>query len=168
MRWLVCLLSVALLALIGRVGDEAFNFPYRAYGGLRNTDMELPYWTDLVVRSYYINSGDFERTLSPAMILLLGLAVGCSVYAGVARNFWYLFVTVWLLVGIYVCVYVLALLAPFHLLLSVAGPSPVSKIVPIINGVLVVTLVIAIALGLPSRLRARRAHGPATTEDCST
>jgi hypothetical protein len=157
MRWVVCLLSLALLNLIGRIGDEAFNLPYYVYGDLRHMDAELPYWTDLVVHSYYINHGDFELSLTPAMILLLGLAVGCHVYAGVARNFWYLFVTVWLLVGIYVCMYALALLLPFHLLLSVVGPSPVDTIVPIINGVLTVALVIVMALGIRSRLRERRA-----------
>lgn len=157
MRWLICLLSVALLSLIGRVGDEAFNLPYYVYGDPRHTDAELPYWTDLVVHSYYINHGDFELSLTPAMILLLGLAVACHIYPVVARNFWYLFVTVCLLVGIYVCLYALALLLPFHLLLSVIGPSPVDTIVPIVDGVLIVALVIVMALGLRSRLRERRA-----------
>ena len=158
MRWLVCLLSLVLLGLVGRVGDEAFNLPYHVYGDLRHTDAELPYWTDLVVHSYYINHGDFELSLTPAMILLLGLAVACHIYAGVARNFWYLFVTVWLLVGIYVCLYALALLLPFHLLLSVIGPSPVDTMVPIVDGVLTVVLVITMVPGLVKRLRVRRGH----------
>jgi len=145
LRWAMCLLGIAVLLLVGVLGEELLNVLHSRLGQL-GSDPALPSPTAFVVRNYPLNTGHFTMSLTPFMIALLGLAVLTQRKDEHAGVFWYIFGVISLLAVAYVCLFTTAILLPFHLLLTEMGRSPLWTAVLAVNGVLVMLIMVVCVL----------------------
>ena len=135
----VCVLSIAVLWALGMVGEELLNVTHAHLPG-EDAD-NVPAVTSLVIKNYPLNAGHFVFSLTPLMIVFAGLAALRRPTRKRQSQFWYVFVSVWLLAVLYFFLFVLALLLPFHILMDEAGCTVVWKAVVAIDVLLVVALV---------------------------
>ena len=140
LRPVLSLLSIVVFCLLGMTGEQLLNLPL--YQGMGKDAEGMPAITQFFLSNFNLNAGHFMLSLTPFMILMLGV--------GFVRRknqqpdlYGFLFVGIWLLAIAYFLIFVLALLAPFYLSLTVMGDSPVPKVVCIINTVIAIALVAA-------------------------
>ena len=141
-RVILCLLSIILLFFIGISGECLINV---AYGGLHghvgdeifseNRDIELPAIWDW----FPINSNVFTFSLTPFMLLMLGL-LGFTKNDKEGDSFWCVFAGIWLFTLIYICMVGIGFTTPFIIPIEVLFKSQVPKIVWVINGVIILTI----------------------------
>ena len=155
-RILVCLLSVVLLAALGAIGQNLVDL---TAASLQASDVQLP----VVVQSFLNHfSGAFPYTLGPVMILLLALAFFSYLLESIARLFWYLFVSIWLLVALYLSAFSLMLLFPFHILMSRTGHNPIRTFFWFGDLLLVSAVIVALILVFRRRRRSPAPDPPST------
>src|SRR5262245_17985460 len=105
----LCVNSILLLWLIGRIGECALNMP--CFDGIRGSKY-IPGLTYTVLSGFPVNGDYFLLSLTPFMLLMGGIAVA-SFDCRVSDLYWFLFCAVWLLALSYVLMFAWALLLPF-------------------------------------------------------
>ena len=141
-RVAACLLSIILLAVIGGVGESLLNLFHLAIRG-----MDVRGVTSWVIRNYPLNSAHFLFSLTPFMILFAAMAASRPEGADGPDRLLFAFISVWLVVLIYVGLFALALLAPFHVLMIVLGYTPLWYAVAAVDVLLVILSAAFIARG---------------------
>ncbi len=135
-RIAICALSVVLLTILGDLGEASINLFYAACpkGQLLEN---VPVVTGWVVKLFPINSGHFVASLSPFAIIFLALAAARP--AGPGKDDWFLagFIATWLVALIYMGLFALVLLMPFHLLMISIEGTPLGYIVAVMDVVLI-------------------------------
>jgi len=152
MKVIVSLLSIVLLWLLGLAGEQLLNLVHASqpFQG----DAPLPAVTAFVIHHCPLNAGNFVISLTPLMLVMLGAA-----FLSVAQNwsperFLYVFITIWLIAGIYISLFAAAVLLPFHVLLVKMGDSPLRAIVLSVDAVLVACFVFLCVRSLRRRREA--------------
>lgn len=147
-RVAACLLSIVLLAVIGWIGESLLNLLHLATRG-----ENVPVVTSWVVRGYPLNSGHFLFSLTPFMVLFAMMAASRADGTDGPHRLLFVFISVWLVALIYVGLFAAALLAPFHLLMTVLGDTLLWYVVVAIDVLLVILSVAFIARGYLRRKR---------------
>lgn len=147
LRAAICLASIVLLLPLGALGDL---LPDIVEPVLRGAGNEMPGPTSFVVKNYPLNNGYFLYSLTPWMIVFVGLIFQ-------RRFFFYWFTLAWLLALAYCCSYVFAWTVPYYLLMMAMGPDTMLKtIVTSIDWVLACGFVLLWLWRLRMKRRAMR------------
>jgi hypothetical protein len=140
---ILCGLSVLLLAVFGLVGEVLPDLVQaRQSTGCGGTLAALPYPTTLALHVFGSGGGAFWLSLTPFMMVFVGLAA-CVRGEAHTRMFWSGFIATWLLALIYFGLYAWSMLLPFKLLCAELDDRPMQWIVPAIDLVLLAVIVIA-------------------------
>ena len=163
LRVLICVLSIILLCLLGVIGECLLNIPYTKMfpGGLQALVESGPPCTRFVFSMFPLNGGVVVLSVTPFTILLFGLALLCIVSDAVARLFWYLFVAIWLLAGIYLSICAIGLLGAYVILLrTMPFVTALSIAVQVIDVVLILALVVVVILAIRKNFKERQPNPP--------
>ncbi len=152
MKFTVVLLSIILLWLVGHAGEQFLNLVHDS----EVIEAELPAVTAFVIRHFPLNAGHFSLSLTPFMVLLLGAGSASLVRRRPPETFLYLFITIWLLAGIYISLFAAALLLPFHILLVEMRDSPLPAIIIAVDAILIGCFVLCHVRDLRSRRKAEQ------------
>lgn len=147
---ILCALSIALLAVLGLLGEEIQSLARgMARVGCGAATSNLPYPTRLAFDIFGQHTGSFLLSLTPLMIGFGIIAAG-AFDASRSSTFWSVFAATWLAALIYFGLYTWAMLLPFSSLCSEFETTPVAWIILLLDAVL-------LAVGFAAVQRSRRA-----------
>lgn len=136
--------TVVLLILIGWVGECVINVIACHCNNLGiniSTDADLPQISDFFYRNYLLNREHFICSLTPFMILSVGL-IGIRPVESKQSLYWLAFCGLWLSIFGYFLLFIGALLAPFFILARDGGDSVIPSTVMYVN-IAIITLLVA-------------------------
>ena len=152
LRPTICFMSILVFWLLGAVGEELLNLPHHTR--IVKELEHMPTLTQFFLGNFHLNAGHFILSLTPLMILMLGVA-SLPRRQEQSDLYWLLFVGVWLLAIAYILVFILALVIPFHILLIESWETPVTRVVWSINSGIAALL---IASWIWMKLKQRKAE----------
>lgn len=137
-RIVITILSVLFLIVLGALGDSLINTITVA---IKFHDVACPNPTALALSLFDVNGCDFLLSMTPFMILFIGIALLIRKDKRGALDYLYVFIILWLLVMIYFTTFVWALSLPFFPLYKPVDTNPIRILIYILDFIIIAGVV---------------------------
>ncbi len=158
MRFSLTVFSIALLLVLGHIGEEMINYLHSQVSGIDSPS--LPGLTDFVYNNFRLNTGDFALSLTPFMILFLGLFFLSAIRRWGHASFIYAFMLLWMIASLYFSLFTAAVLLPHMFLMCSSTDSMLPNVVVGIDAILTLSLSSICGYFIYKRCKLRKSGQP--------
>jgi len=137
---ILSVLSAILVCLTGFIGNSLSNILYDFFG-----NEPLPQLTEYVMVLFRLNNENFFLATFPFVVLFISIGVFCLLSEKVKDLFWYVFVAIWILFGIFIAIVINGLLLGFHILMTkLEEPHPAETLLISFNIVTIFLVIVCL------------------------